>query len=209
MASASPQPEELANMLFGALRVFTDGSLTQVAISLFCPLAIPGRTSRLVNLSLARRPQGAAAEGMERAFGLLGQVKRLPRQDKVQCIWKLSQLGAFPLVIAMLDPKSATFSLGCTTLGAAGAQLACRWWPHTDTLYSVNCAPSSLLGTGVCLEDEDLLSHRIGKTLTREPHFLEAIDTGLTPIASGRPDTAFLVAQMVNNVGAFELWKGA
>lgn len=96
----------------------------------------------------------SVSDSMDRAFNLLTQVKKMPRTLKVQAVWRLSELGTFPLIVLAMVPGSATFSLACTLLGIA-------------------------------LEDEDLLSHKIGKTLTRDEKFLSSVAIGIEESVPG------------------------
>jgi len=148
-SSSSPtqeSPEEIADKLQHCLRAFTD--------------------------PVNNAPDIDANKMMEVAFDCLKQIKALDQKKRISCVWRMTQLGAFPLVVAAMVPGRITFSLSCTLLG-------------------------------VVLADDDLLSHKIGKTLVNDQRFLSAIEAGMTPSKNDNGQsahTAMLVAQMLKNV---------
>lgn len=102
----SASPEGLADAVFGCLQQFTvaggtsASSVNDTMERVFGLLAV--RTSIPITSPLARC---VWCNAYKKRLELPQVVKKLPRQAKVQCVWRLSEHGAFPLIVAAMVPE--------------------------------------------------------------------------------------------------------
>jgi hypothetical protein len=95
---------------------------------------------------------------MEYAFSNIHLIRQMPEKQRITCLWHLVELGGIPLMIHTLQPDQKAFSMGMTLMG-----IMFRGEHFSDV------ALHSPLLQGCIRVDENLLSHKMGRLVLKNP----------------------------------------